>query len=128
MPKFKMRNKSYKITFLTIVASLLFCGTLFAQPQIAKDNFDGNSTISTWLGDDCIMDNNFINPYSTGINTSSKVLKYSDVGGQYANVRFDAGFNFNLSLGSKFSLKLYVPSSGITGNQNNQISLKLQNG
>lgn len=128
MPKLKMRNKTYKITFLTIVASLLFCGALFSQPQIARDNFEGNSTISTWLGDDCIMDNNFINPYSTGINTSSKVLKYSDVGGQYANVRFDAGFNFNLSLNSKFSLKLYVPSSGITGNANNQISLKLQNG
>jgi beta-glucanase (GH16 family) len=128
MPKLKMKNKTYKITILTIIASLLFCGALFSQPQIARDNFEGNSTISTWLGDDCIMDNNFINPYSTGINTSSKVLKYSDVGGQYANVRFDAGFNFNLSLSSKFSLKLYVPSSGITGNQNNQISLKLQNG
>ncbi|MFY7964955.1 MAG: family 16 glycosylhydrolase [Chitinophagaceae bacterium] len=128
MPKLKMRNKTYKITILTIIASLLFCGALFAQPQIAKDNFEGNSTIATWFGDNCMIDTSFNNPYPSGINTSSKVLKYADVGGQYANVRFDAGFNFDLSLNSKFSLKLYVPSSGITGNQNNQISIKLQNG
>jgi beta-glucanase (GH16 family) len=128
MPKLKMKNKTYKITLLTIVASLFFCGALFAQPQIARDNFEGNSTIFTWFGDNCILDTSFNNPYPLGINTSSKVLKYADVGGQYANVRFDTKFNLNLGVSSQFSLKLYVPSSGITGSQNNQISLKLQNG
>ncbi|MFY7937932.1 MAG: beta-glucanase, partial [Flavobacterium sp.] len=102
--------------------------SLFSQAQISQDNFEGNSTITSWFGDDCSIDTNFINPYPTGINLSSKVLKYSDIGGQYANVRFDAGYNFNLLTSSEFSLKIYVPSSGITGNQNNQISLKLQNG
>lgn len=100
----------------------------FSQTQISQDNFDGNSTISSWFGDNCGMDNAFINPFQNGINTSSKVLKYTDAGGQYANVRFDAGFNYNLNTSSVFTLKIYVPSSGITGNQNNQISLKLQNG
>lgn len=107
---------------------LFSCVTLFSQAQILRDNFDGNSTISTWFGDDCMMDTDFNNPFPIGINTSAKVLRYSDIGGQFANVRFDAGFNFNLSTSSVFSLKVYVPSNGITGNQNNQISLKLQNG
>ena len=35
--------------------------------------------------------------------------------------------NFNLISNNVFSLKIYVPSSGITGAQTNQISLKLQN-
>ena len=113
------------------IISLLFLFSqvaLFSQVQISQDNFEGNSTISTWFGDDCMIDTNFDNPYQTGINTSAKVLKYADIGGQWANVRFDAGFNFNLMTSSEFSLKIYVPSNGITGNQNNQISLKLQNG
>jgi beta-glucanase (GH16 family) len=112
-----------------IFLSILFSSSLFySQTQISQDNFDGNSTITSWFGDDCGMDSNFTNPYQIGINTSSKVLKYSDIGGQYANIRFDAGFNYNLASSSVFSLKIYVPSSGITGNQTNQISLKLQNG
>jgi beta-glucanase (GH16 family) len=112
-----------------IFLSILFSSSLFySQVQISQDNFEGNSTISTWYGDDCGMDTNFSNPYQTGINTSQKVLKYSDIGGLYANIRFDAGFNYNLTTSSVFSLKIYVPSSGITGNQTNQISLKLQNG
>ena len=110
---------------------LLFVFTtqlMFSQTQISQDNFEGNSTITSWYGDDCGMVTNFINPYATGINTSSKVLKYSDVGGLYANVQFNAGFNYNLLTSSTFSLKIYVPSSGITGSQTNKISLKLQNG
>jgi beta-glucanase (GH16 family) len=111
-----------------ILFPILFLSSLFySQVQISQDNFDGNSTITSWFGDDCGMDTNFTNPYQIGINTSSKVLKYSDIGGPYANVRFDAGFNYNLASSSVFSLKIYVPSSGITGNQTNQISLKLQN-
>jgi len=105
-----------------------FSYLVVAQLQLAQDNFEGTSTISTWFGDDCGMDNNFSNPFSGGINTSSKVLKYTDVGGQYANVRFDAGFNFNMTNSAVFTLKIYVPSSGLTGTQPNQISLKLQNG
>ena len=112
-----------------IFLSILFYSTVFySQVQTSLDNFEGNSTITTWFGDNCGMDTNFTNPYQVGINTSAKVLKYSDIGGLYANVRFDAGYNFNLTSSSIFTLKIYVPSIGITGNQANQISLKLQNG
>ena len=112
-----------------IILILSFSSTLlYSQAQIAQDNFEGNSTITSWYGDNCLMDINFTNPYPNGLNTSAKVLKYSDVGGLYANVQFNAGFNFNLATSSVFTLKIYVPSSGITGNQTNQISLKLQNG
>lgn len=112
-----------------IFLSIIFVFSLLhSQAQTSQDNFEGNSTITSWFGDDCGMDTNFTNPYQTGINTSLKVLKYADIGGQYANIRFDAGFNYNLSTSSVFTLKIYVPSSGITGNEVNQISLKLQNG
>ncbi len=112
-----------------IFLSILFSTSIFySQVQISQDNFEGTSTINSWFGDDCGMDINFTNPFPTGINTSSKVLKYSDIGGPYANVRFDAGFNYNLATSSVFTLKIYVPSTGITGNQTNRISLKLQNG
>jgi hypothetical protein len=92
------------------------------------DDFEGNGTITTWAGDGASMDTSFANPYVEGINTSATVLKYEDTGGQYANVRFDTTDNFDLSTNSTFALKIYVPSSSITGNQPNQISLKLQDG
>lgn len=112
-----------------ILLTIIFTSSVFySQVQISQDNFEGNSTITSWFGDNCGMDTNFSNPYQIGINTSTKVLKYSDIGGPYANVRFDAGYNFNLTTSSVFTLKIYVPSSGITGNQTNRISLKLQNG
>ena len=92
------------------------------------DDFEGNGTITTWAEDQSTMDISFANPYVEGINTSATVLKYEDTGGQYANVRFDTTDNFDLSTNSTFALKIYVPSSSITGNQPNQISLKLQDG
>ena len=36
--------------------------------------------------------------------------------------------NFDLSANHTFTLKIYIPSGGLSGNQNNQISLKLQDG
>lgn len=74
------------------------------------------------------MNNAFSNPFLTGINTSATVLEYGDAGGQYGNVRFDISSYFNLASQPTFSLKVYIPSSSITGNQPNQISLKLQDG
>ena len=114
--------------FILSLLLLFFQLNLFSQSQISQDNFEGNSTITSWFGDACLIDTNFNNPVPSSFNPSSKVLRYSDIGGQFANVRFNAGFNFNLQTSSEFSLKIYVPSTGITGNQNNQISLKLQNG
>lgn len=112
--------------------SILFTIILFlpslSSSQVVQDDFEGNSTISTWYGDDCGMNINYSNPYSQGINTSNTVLEYNDTGGQYANVQFTASSNFDLTTKNTFSLKIYVPSSGLTGNQNHQISLKLQDG
>ena len=108
---------------------LCFCATsLFSIGQIfsIEDNFEGNGTIFNWFGDDCDYLVDKINPYNSGINTSATVFEYNDIGGQYANVRFTLSENLDLSQNHTFSLKIYIPSSGITGTQNNQISLKLQ--
>ena len=107
---------------------LCCCFLININAQVIEDNFEGPGTITTWFGDNCGMDNNYINPFQQGINTSSTVLEYHDTGGQYANVRFDSGSNFNLTTKNSFSLKIYVPSSALTGSQVNQISLKLQDG
>ena len=90
------------------------------------DSFEGDGTITTWAGDDCGMNNTFANPFKDALNDSDTVLEYIDTGGQYANVRFDITPNYDLTAKSKFSLKIYVPSSSLSGSQPNQISLKLQ--
>ena len=94
--------------------------------QTVEDDFEGTGTISTWFGDDCVIDTNSVNPFKTGINTSPTVLKYTDVGGKFANVRFDTAANFNLAVHHTFSLKIYVSSTNVSGSAPNQISLKLQ--
>lgn len=93
------------------------------------DNFDGISNITTWVGDGGTgLNTAFANPRVNANNFSKNVLQYNDSGQQYANVQFLAGSKFDLSAGkSVFVLKIYVPSSSITGSQTNQVSLKLQN-
>lgn len=113
--------KYFKFFFLVVVMNLSYA-------QVIEDDFEGSGTINTWYGDDCGLNISFANPFQQGINTSATVLEYSDVGGQYANIRFDSASNFDLSLKNTFTLKIYVPSSGITGAQANQLSLKLQDG
>jgi beta-glucanase (GH16 family) len=115
--------------FSSLVAFLLFLSfTYTAQSQVFEDDFEGSGTITDWFGDDCGMDTNFANPFAQGDNTSATVLEYNDNGGQYANVRFQQATNFDLTTNNTFSLKIYVPSSGLTGGQDNKVSLKLQNG
>ena len=92
------------------------------------DDFEGDGTITTWAGDASIMDVSYSNPFPSVANPSANVMRYEDNGGTYANVRFDVDNNFDLSSNTTFSLKIYVPSDGITGNLTNQISLKLQDG
>jgi beta-glucanase (GH16 family) len=104
----------------------IFSISLFAQEKV-EDDFEGNGTITTWAQDASVINTSFSNPFKTGINTSNTVLRYEDNGGQYANVRFNVPKNFDLSQKHTFTLKIYVPSNSITGNQTNQISLKLQN-
>lgn len=110
---------------------MLFCFSVhafFAQVQTVEDDFEGEGTINSWFGDDCGIDVAFANPYPQGLNTSQTVLKYNDLGGQYSNIRFDTEANFDLSNNHTFSFNIYVESNSITGNQNNQVSLKLQDG
>ena len=109
---------------LYFLVSILFTLSLQAQFQ---ENFEGNTTVNPWNGNDCVIDASFQNPYQQGINTSNTVLEYKDTGGGYANARFDVATNFNLNNQNTFSLKIYVPFTGINGSQNNQVSLKLQN-
>ncbi len=72
------------------------------KAQILQDNFEGSGNISTWVGDNCEVTTNFTNPHQVGINNSAKVLRYSDTGGQFANVRFTAATNFNLVTSALF--------------------------
>ena len=102
--------------------------TSTGSAPFATDGFEGSGTITTWAGDDCGMNNTFANPYIDAINGSATVLEYNDAGGQYANIRFDVSPNFDLKAKAKFTLKIYVPSSSVSGSQPNQISLKLQDG
>jgi beta-glucanase (GH16 family) len=105
---------------------LLLLSLSFAQAQSVQDDFEGNGTITTWFGDDCGINTNVSNPYPQDINNSATVLSYTDTGGQYANIRFDIAGNFDLVSDNIFTIKIYVPSSSISGNQPNQVSLKLQ--
>jgi beta-glucanase (GH16 family) len=100
--------------------------TLFANGQTVEDDFEGNGTISNWDTDESEMNTSYINPYKESINTSNTVLEYKDNGGKYANIFFDVSNTFDLSTNHTFTLKIYVPSSSLTGDENNQISLKLQ--
>jgi len=99
-----------------------------AQINEAFDDFEGNSNIPAWVGDDCMVNPSFTNPFPGGENTSSTVLSYQDNGGTFANVRFDMSDRFDLSTNQTFSLQIYIPSNSISGNQPNQVSLKLQDG
>jgi beta-glucanase (GH16 family) len=111
-----------------VITLLLFCFT-FSTAQIdVFDDFEGNGTITTWTGDDCNININENNPFQDVINSSNTVLGYNDIGGQYANVRFEVSDNFDMTEKYFFSLKVYVPSSGLSGGQSNQVSLKLQDG
>ncbi len=118
------------MTTRSALTLLLACFAIhaYAQPATVQDGFEGNGTITTWYGDDCGINTSFPNPFPQGINTSGTVLRYDDYGGQYANVGFDVADNFDLSENHTFSLKIYLPADGLSGNQPNQVSLKLQDG
>jgi hypothetical protein len=111
---------SPKIILLLFITQLSFA-------QELQDDFEGTGNINTWYGDNCGLAVNFSNSFPSGVNLSSQVLRYHDTGGQYANVGFNIPEKLKLYQSQTFSFKIYVPSSGLTGNQNNQVSLKLQN-
>ena len=113
---------------LLIILGFFTAHSFIAQIQSVQDNFEGSGTINTWSADDCNMNTSFSNPFIDGTNSSQNVLEYYDYGGQYANVRFDVSENFDLSVHHTFTFKIYIESSSLTGTQNNQVSLKLQDG
>lgn len=119
-----------KNTFLTLIVVLLGASVVLHAQSVtsAHDNFEGSGSITGWFGDDCAVDTAFPNPFQEDLNTSNTVMEYRDVGGQYANVRFQMDQNFDLTRRQVFSLKIYVPADGLTGNQSNQVSFKLQDG
>jgi len=123
-----MVQNRLSLYFFLILTALITSFQSLAQTQTLQDDFEGNGSINAWATDDCLLELGTANPSPGSQNPSAKVLRYQDVGGQYANIRFDIPLNFNLSSNHTFTLKLFVPSSGITGNSANQISLKLQNG
>ena len=102
----------------------------YEVPQ-AHDDFEGNGNIPAWAEDAAGM-STVDNPYKESINNSNKVMKYEDTGGQYANVRFDLDaaktVKFDLSNANKVTVDVYVPSSSITGSQDNKLWVKLQDG
>ena len=78
-----------------------------------SDDFEGNGNI-TWKADNNEMNTSFDNPAPGGINTSAKVLEYSDEGGTYSNIQFDLSTNTNvkydLTTKNVFTLKVFVPT------------------
>lgn len=120
------------MTFLAGARGIIFCTLALLldvniNAQSLHDKFEGQGNINSWYGDDCGFQV-LPNPVAGGINTSGMVAEYHDMGGTYANLRFDAGRNLNMATAQVFRFKIYLPSSEITGNQNNQVSLKLQDG
>lgn len=113
--------------FIFPVLLCLWSAQITRAQSTITDNFEGSGTI-TWQNDQCTMNVNFANPFSNSSNNSATVMSYHDTGGQFANVFFDVPFPFELATNHTFTLKIYVPSSGLTGSQPNQISLKLQDG
>jgi beta-glucanase (GH16 family) len=101
--------------------------SMSAQTIELTDNFEPTSEGLEWFGDIANVDDEFSNPFPEGINTSETVLEYIDYGAYYSFFRFDAPLNFDLRENSTFTLKIYVPSESITGDQPNQIAFKLQN-
>jgi beta-glucanase (GH16 family) len=113
--------RAFSLVILTVLGHLI-------GAQSISDDFESNGNVALWVGDDCNINTSLSNPWVGPDNPSATVMEYHDVGGLYANVRFDHSNNLALALHSVFQLKVYVPSNGITGNQSNQISLKLQDG
>lgn len=94
-----------KLNMRNILFILIYFLYFPLSSQVIEDDFEGNGTIDEWVGDDCNLNSSYANPYIEGINTSSKVLKYDDIGGQYANVRFDTSQNLDLTTKTHLHLK-----------------------
>lgn len=115
------------IKTLFILQINLFISLMASAQTSFSEDFETQETQFNWFADDCFIDKNFPNPKEDQDNLSKFVLLYEDIGGNFANIGFDYEPGFNLSAPHEFSIWIYVPSSSITGNSPNQLSLKLQN-
>ncbi len=116
-----------KLMFAFTIILCVFMNSTYGQTLTVQDDFEGNGTIENWYASEAQVDTAWANPFQEGVNLSSRVMRYRDFGGQYAHVGFTLPTNFDLSENHTFSLKIFIPSATISGSQNNQISLKLQN-
>lgn len=116
------------LRLLSLALFICFFQWADAQYFSLSDDFEGGVSNIQWAADNIVLDAFYPNPFPDAENPSATVLRYQDTGGQFANLRFTLGQNFNFTTGTSFSFKLYVPSDGITGSAPNQVSVKLQNG
>ncbi len=116
-----------KISIATASILILLYSSAIAQTIELYDDFESSSEGLEWFGDIAVVNQDIANPFPSGINTSSGVLQYIDYGDEYSYFRYDAPINFDLTENSTFTLKIYVPSESISGQQPNQVSFKLQN-
>jgi len=114
--------------YVTLVLLTLTAFAVNAQEIQIQDNFEGNGTIESWFSVDCTLDISHENPQQSELNSSPNVLEYRDLGGLNAQVGFDVPANFDLTESAEFEFKIYVPSSSVTGDQQNRVTLKLQDG
>ncbi|HKK38661.1 MAG TPA: glycoside hydrolase family 16 protein, partial [Cryomorphaceae bacterium] len=117
--------KVYTLFLIALFSATSLIST--GQEIILEDDFESSDSNLNWQAFDVNAVFGVSNPYSTEQNTSEGVMSYSDFGALYGNVSFDTSVNFDLTDNSTFSLKIYIPSDELTGDQENQISLKLQN-
>ncbi len=111
----------------SILITLFILLTFVSSAQTIQDDFEGNGNIANWTATDLVINTNRSNPFPEGINTSNTVMEYFDYGGSWGNAFFEVNNNFHIEAHPEFSFKIYVPSSSITGDQPNQVTLKLQN-
>ncbi|MCH2215337.1 MAG: family 16 glycosylhydrolase [Flavobacteriales bacterium] len=111
------------------LAALLSLAISAVTAQVIELSYDfEEATDIPWTGDNANVDSNFPNPFQGGFNSSATVLRYEDWGADYANIKLDVPINFDLRENHTFSTWIYVSSSDVSGDQPNQVSLKLQNG
>jgi len=116
-------NKATKFSaFFTLMSFLGMAQTI----EVSFDFEESNSL--SWQGDNASIISGFPNPLQEGVNTSESVLRYADTGADFANIRLDVPINFDLRENHSFGLMIYIASDDVTGDQPNQVSLKLQNG
>ena len=116
-----------KKKYILLITFILTSIVLTAQTTIT-DDFETNPSALSWSQAESFIDTHFNNPNQDSENPSNHVMYYQDIGGSFAHTFFNYAPKFSLSGTHEFSIKIYVPSSSLTGSAPNQISLKLQNG